>query len=66
MGENKLEQYWTIRDVMTRLHKGEATVKRWIQKGLLKKTKAGDSTLISESDLQKFLKESTDRAHRAA
>lgn len=59
---DSLEIYWTIKEVAARLKKSEDCVKKWLGSGRLKKTKAGGSTLVSETDLQQFLRESTEKA----
>jgi excisionase family DNA binding protein len=51
-----LELYHTIRQVAERLHAGESTVKRWISTGRLRPTKIGDRTLVTETDLQAFVR----------
>lgn len=53
----KVEIYWTTEDVASRLHVSKATVKRWTggSDGRLKKVKAGDKTLITESAIQEFI-----------
>lgn len=60
-----LETYHTIPQVAERLHKTPAAVSKWLSRGLLKRTKAGGSTLISETDLQDFIRRSTEQAKAA-
>lgn len=62
----QFEQYWTMEQIAERVHASVPSVKRWIGNGSLKKTKASGKTLISESALQDFLRESTERATSAA
>ena len=57
-----IEVYWTTKEVAERLRKSPDAVKKWLSSGALKRTKAGGSTLISETNLQAFLKESTERS----
>jgi len=57
-----IEQYWTTKEVAARLKCSKDSVKRWLGNGSLKKTKAGGNTLISETNLQDFLKRSTEKA----
>lgn len=66
MSEKAFEQYWTIPQVAERLQSGESTVRKWLTQRRLKKTKAGDRTLISESALQTFLRECTEQSDSAA
>lgn len=57
----QLEVYHTTKQVAERLHKSEECIKKWFNRGL-RRTKAGHSTLISETDLQDFLRRSTEEA----
>ena len=56
------EIYWTIKELGNRLHVGISTVNRWIATNQLVRTKAGGKTLISETNVQAFLKASTEAA----
>ena len=58
----EIEQYWTTRQVAERLHASVHTVKKWLSCGSLRKTKAGDKTLVSETHLQEFLRRSTEKS----
>jgi excisionase family DNA binding protein len=55
----KLEQYWTTKQVAERLHCTESCVKRWLWSGKLERVKAGDRTLITETEIQAFIVRST-------
>lgn len=55
----QVEQYWTVEEVAKRLRSSVPSVRRWVGQKRLKKTKAGSRTLISETSLQNFLREST-------
>lgn len=61
-----MEQYWTTSQVADRLHVTVDGVKKWLKKGQLRKVKAGSKTLITETDLQQFIAESTRRSSRQA
>ena len=54
-----LEEYWTIDQVASRVHVSPETVKKWLTNGLLPRTKAGKRTLVTETDLQAFIRKST-------
>lgn len=61
-----IEQYWTTKQVADRLHVSNDCVKKWLGRGILTKTKAGDRTLVSETALQDFLRRSTKQPTTAA
>jgi len=54
------EQYWTTKEVAARLRVSHDCVRRWLSKELLAKTKAAGRTLVSETQLQDFLRRSTE------
>ena len=56
------EVYWTSKQIAERTHSSVDAVKKWLGSGRLNKTKAGGKTLVSETDFQKFLRESTEKA----
>ncbi len=54
----------TIQQVAERCHVSVDAVKGWLRTRKLVKTKAGGRTLVKESDLQEFLKRSTEKSQR--
>jgi excisionase family DNA binding protein len=51
--------YHTIPAAAERLNVSPNTIQSWLWRGLLQRTKAGNRTLIAESEIERFLTAST-------
>jgi excisionase family DNA binding protein len=55
---NVLDNYYTPQEVADKLKVNIRTIYRWIREGKLKAVKIGDLWRISESELERFIKDS--------
>lgn len=51
------DRYQTVRELAERLEVAEATVRQWIRSGELRAIDIGKGWRISDSDLERFLKD---------
>ena len=62
----EMDRFWTVPQIAERCQVSVDCVKHWLSDGLLKRTKFGGSTRISEADFQEFRHSSTSKSRTAA
>lgn len=55
-------EFWTTKEIAARCGVTEDCVKHWMTDGLLKRTKLGGATRVSEDDFQDFRRRCNQRA----
>jgi excisionase family DNA binding protein len=58
-----LEQLYTLREVADHCKVGVATVRNWIDRGLIPSLKIGAGVRVAESDLQVFIYNQEESSH---
>ena len=50
-----MEQYFTVAELASLIHKGLSTCYRWLEHGIIRGVRVGNRWLISETEIQRIL-----------